>query len=127
MIVEATYVSCTQKPLLVGDIEGLHAVRNHTCLQCESSPANDAAEIVSLMVSLTGDFTDTDDSENFRYYLPPMIHSIYPRYGKKDGGTLVEVWGENFLNFDIQTRCGFGSKSTQAHFISNTYMTCKAP
>lgn len=56
-----------------------------------------------------------------------MIHAIYPRYGPKDGGTFVQVWGENFLNFDENTRCNFGSKSVEAHFISSNYMTCLSP
>ena len=46
-----------------------------------------------MIVSMTGDFTDCDDSITFRYYAPPKIDAIYPRYGKKDGDTLVEVWG----------------------------------
>lgn len=127
MIVDAQYVSCTKKPLTVEDIEGKHAVRDHHCLQCEASPLSDKAELVSLLVSLTGDFSDTADSATYRYYLPPEVHAIYPRYGIKDGGTLVEVWGKNFLNFDYNTRCGFGSKTTQADFKTDTYMTCKAP
>lgn len=32
------------------------------------SPPNSVAEIVGLSVSLTGDFSDTNDSEPFRYY-----------------------------------------------------------
>lgn len=78
-------------------------------------------------MSLTGDFSDTDDSATFRYYLPPEVHAIYPRYGIKDGETLVEVWGKNFLNFDYNTRCGFGTKTSLASFKSDSYMTCKAP
>ncbi len=83
--------------------------------------------MVSLMVSLTGDFTDTIDSEPFQYYVAPKVTAIYPRYGSKDGDTEVQVWGENFLNFAQHTRCGFGSKTTEAHFISSTYMICKSP
>jgi hypothetical protein len=127
MIVSATYVTCSKKPVTVNEIEGKRAVRDDFCLQCESSPAIAIPEVVSLMVSLTGDFTDSDDSEIFRYYLPPKITAIYPRYGIRDGNTLIEVWGENFMNFDYQVRCGFGSKTTQAHYISSTYMTCLSP
>jgi hypothetical protein len=39
----------------------------------------------------------------------------------------VEVWGENFLNFDENTRCNFGSKSVPARFINSNYMTCFSP
>jgi hypothetical protein len=112
MIVSASYVTCAKKPVTVDEIEGKHAIRDDYCLQCESSPAIAQAEVVSLMISLTGDFTDSDDSEIYRYYSPPKISAIYPRYGVRDGNTLVEVWGENFMNFDYQVRCGFGSKTT---------------
>lgn len=50
------------------------------------------------MVSLIGDFSDSDDSEPFSYYLPPEITAIDPHYGHKDGETLVRVWGKNFFN-----------------------------
>lgn len=111
MIVSATYVSCTENPLDMFSLEGKHKNRQATCLMCENSPQSDKAEIIPLSISLTGDFTDTNDSEPYRYYLPTQVKSIYPRYGPKDGGTFVQVWGENFLNFDDNTRCNFGSKS----------------
>lgn len=83
--------------------------------------------IVPLMISLTGDFTDSADSEPFRYYNNTRVHAIYPRYGPKDGGTVVQVWGENFLNYDENLRCNFGSRSVKATFKSSTYLICKAP
>lgn len=89
MIVDATYVTCSKKPLTVDLYEGKHADRDSHCLQCDASPPSAKAELVSLLVSLTGDFSDTADSEVFRYYLPPEVHAIYPRYGIKDGETTV--------------------------------------
>ena len=79
------------------------------------------------MISLTGDFTDSADSEPFRYYNNTRVHAIYPRYGPKDGGTVVQVWGDNFLNYDENLRCNFGTKSVKAQFKSSTYLICKAP
>jgi hypothetical protein len=78
-------------------------------------------------VSITGDFTDTDDSEPFRYYENPQISAIYPHYGPKDGETVVQVWGSNFLNFGEMTRCNFGSKSVPMQYKSSTYGICVAP
>jgi hypothetical protein len=63
MIVDATYVTCTKKPLTAFEKEGQRINRDDYCIQCESSPPNDKAEIINLMISLTGDFTDSDDSE----------------------------------------------------------------
>lgn len=67
------------------------------------------------------------NSVPYRYFPPTRIFGIYPRYGPKDGETVVQVWGENFLNFDEQTRCAFGSKSVPATFINSNYMVCVAP
>lgn len=96
-------------------------------MQCDNTPASARAEIVPFTISLTGDFSDVSNSVPFRFYPPTRIFGIYPRYGTKDGETVVQVWGENFLNFDEQTRCAFGSKSVPATFISSTYMICVAP
>ncbi len=53
-----------------------------------------------------------------------MIHAIYPRYGKKNGGTYVQIWGENFLNFDQYLRCAFGTKESPAYFVDEHYLYC---
>jgi ribosomal protein L37AE/L43A len=128
MIVPAQYVTCTEHPLSVEEIEGRHANRSAMCLACENNPANaGGAEIVPFSISLTGDFTDTDDSEPFRFYEPTKVTGIYPKYGPKDGDTFVQVWGENFLNMDQDLRCNFGSKSTVGHFVNSGYITCRAP
>lgn len=70
---------------------------------------------------------DTVASEPYRYYLPTKVNAIKPRSGLKDGNTFVEVWGENFLNFDDNTRCNFGSVSVKAHYVDSGYMTCISP
>ena len=80
-----------------------------------------------LTISLTGDFSDAVESLPYRYFATNKVYSIKPRYGPKDGQTLVEVWGENFLNFDENTRCNFGSKSVVAEFINPGYLRCRAP
>jgi hypothetical protein len=91
------------------------------------NPASAEAGFVNLSVSILGDFTDTNDSEPFRYYEPPTVTSIYPHYGPKDGETLVQVWGTNFLNYGEYLRCNFGSRSVQAHFYNSNYITCRSP
>ena len=88
-------------------------------MQCDNSPASNTPEIISFTVSLTGDFSDVTNSLPFRYYPPSRIYAIYPRYGPKDGDTVVQVWGENFLNFEQTTRCAFGTKSVLATFINS--------
>lgn len=39
----------------------------------------------------------------------------------------MEVWGENFLNFDELSTCNFGSVSVRAEFINSTRMICISP
>jgi hypothetical protein len=63
----------------------------------------------------------------FRYYPKQKVHAIYPRYGPKDGDTVVQVWGEHFLDLGDDFRCNFGTKSTKAHFINSGYIWCRAP
>ncbi len=96
MVVDATYIMCTSTPHRFDDKEAHHREKNDTCLQCDNSPASAHAEIVTLTVSLRGDFSDSENSVSFRYYLPTKVNAIYPRYGPKDGDTVVQVWGENF-------------------------------
>lgn len=75
-------------------------------------------------ISLTGDFTDSANSIRYRYYPDPKVIAIFPRYGKKNGGTFVEVWGQNFLNFDQYLRCGFGPRSVPAYYVDEGYIYC---
>ena len=100
--------------------------KNETCIICELSPQH-LPDIVPFSVSLLGDFTDVKNSVPYRFYDEPVIDYIYPRYGPKDGGTFVEVFGKNFLNFDQNLRCAFGSREVKAFYVSNEYMICYSP
>ena len=40
---------------------------------------------------------------------------------------MMDILGENFLNFDQTTRCAFGTKTVQATFINSNYMICVSP
>lgn len=62
----------------------------------------------------------------YRYYDALEIDGIYPRYGPKDGDTVVQVWGKNFLDLGDDFRCNFGTSSTKAHFINDQYIWCRA-
>mmetsp|Transcript_34677 Transcript_34677/g.53141 ORF Transcript_34677/g.53141 Transcript_34677/m.53141 type:complete len:244 (+) Transcript_34677:621-1352(+) len=127
MVVDADYVKCTKKPISFYEAErGMSAAKNETCVQCEASPKKEQPDIISLTVSLTGHFDDVYSSLPFRYYLPAQIGSIYPRYGPKDGDTVVQVWGQNFLDLGDDFRCNFGSRSTKAYFINENYIWCRA-
>lgn len=125
-IVNATYVLCSPNPRKVGDPEPTKEEKNETCIQCEISPEHEP-DIVPFSVSLLGDFSDSKNSIPFRYYKEPIISYITPTYGKKNGGTLIEVYGLNFLNFDQNLRCAFGSIEVKGYYVSPEYMICYSP
>lgn len=87
-IVDATYVKCAVTPPSFFSSE-VNADKSSTCIQCDAAPTVEQEGIVSLSVSLTGKFDDVDSSLPYRYYMKAEIHAIYPRYGPKDGGTVV--------------------------------------
>ena len=92
------WITCTKKPLHFYEAERAEK-RNFTCILCEDSPPNDKPEVVSLTISLSGKFDDVYSSLPYRYYDQVFVSNIYPRYGPKDGGTVVQVWGNNFFDF----------------------------
>ena len=124
--VNATYVRCSPHPRKVGEREPTQAERTEVCIQCENSKPH-KEDIVPFTVSLLGDFTDTLNSVPFRYYINPTVIWIYPRYGPKDGGTLVEVYGKDFLNYDQNLRCAFGSREVKAKYINENKIECVSP
>jgi hypothetical protein len=69
-------------------------------------------EIIPLTVSLTGTFEDVTSSHPYRYYKAAIVESIYPRYGPKDGNSVIKVWGKHFINLGDDFRCNFGSHSS---------------
>ncbi len=71
--VAATYVSCATAPRKYGEQEARKRTKNDTCIQCDNSPEVDTAEIIPLLVSLTGDFADAENSVPYRYYKPVSI------------------------------------------------------
>jgi len=127
-IVDADYIKCSEKPPSFYDKEKTSKEEKlSVCVQCDGSPIYDHAEIISLTVSLTGNFDDASSSLPYRYYNKLHVTGIYPRYGPKDGDTVVQVWGENFIDLGDDFRCNFGTKSTKAHFVDSGYLWCRTP
>ena len=125
-IVSAQWVKCSKRPPTF--YEGEHEqARNYTCLLCEDAPPNPKAEVVTFSVSLSGKFNDVYSSLPYRYYDPPVVYFIDPRYGIKDGGTQVWVKGQNFLNLGDDFRCNFGTRSTKAELVNSETLFCRTP
>jgi len=130
MIVDASYIRCSLAPPKFYEKEAKSGDSRlaHTCVQCESAPPKlDGEGIISLTVSLTGNFDDAESSMAYRYYNKLAVSAIYPRYGPKDGDSVIQVWGQNFLDLGEDFRCNFGVSSTKAHFIDSGYLWCRTP
>jgi hypothetical protein len=84
-------------------------------------------DIVPFTLSLLGDFTDTVNSLPFRFYDDPIVEKIFPEAGPQNGGTRVEVFGKNFLNYDQNLRCSFGSREVKATYVSDKKLICYTP
>jgi hypothetical protein len=127
VVVDATYVTCTQNRQRFDEKEARHKDRTFRCLACDNSPSVQSPTQVSFKVSVTGDFSDGVDEVIYTYYPKTSIYAFYPRYGPKDGDTPVQVWGDNFFDFGDETRCGFGTKTTRAKVFNSTYIECHSP
>lgn len=126
-IVKGTYVTCTPLPRNPDDPEPTTPEKTAHCIECDPNLPALEEDLVPFLVSVTGDFSDVENSVEFAYYSPPKINYIVPMYGQKNGGTVVTVYGENFIDFDQYLRCFFGTKAVPGIFISSTLMHCVAP
>lgn len=82
---------------------------------------------VTFAISLDGSFEDIKDITHFLFYKKVELLAIKPRHGPKDGGTIVQVWGKNFLDFADESVCAFGVRSVKAKVHNDGYLTCTAP
>lgn len=129
-IVQASYISCTPSARTRGQSgikEATKKERTATCVQCEASPPAAQSKPVTFAVSLTGDFTDVSSTATFYYYKLPRVKAIKPTHGPKGGGTRVQVWGENFVNYGDYVTCSFGTTAVKATVHDEGYITCSSP
>jgi len=126
-VVNADWITCTTEIEKVGEREAAKNERKDTCIVCDGAPSSLESRPVEFQVSLIGDFSDVTSSANYYYYKASRVAAIKPIHGPKDGGTNVQVWGENFVEFGDETRCTFGTKSVKATVHAPNYITCTAP
>lgn len=65
VVVDATYVTCSEHKTRYDMKEARHKDRQFRCLQCDNSPAVVSHKQVTFEVSVTGDFTDGVDQALF--------------------------------------------------------------
>lgn len=123
----AAYIGCTPQIKRAWEKEATKKERTATCIQCEGSPVSVESKPVRFAVSLTGDFSDVSSELNFYYYKLPRVKAIKPIHGPKGGGTHVQVWGENFVNYGDSVTCSFGTSAVKATVHDTGYITCTSP
>lgn len=126
-IVTGTFVRCSPSPRQPGEHEPTTAEKTEYCIECDYSPIFKEPDLVPFTVSVKGDFSDAFNSLEFNYYETPKIDYIVPMYGPRNGGTVVTVYGQNFIDFDQFLRCSFGPVSVPAKFLSSNVLQCVSP
>ena len=67
-IVDAVYTKCTPEPQDIGSEEPSTAEKTSSCIYCDPGPISTEEDVVPFSVSIKGDFSDTANSVEFRYY-----------------------------------------------------------
>jgi hypothetical protein len=69
----------------------------------------------------------TSSSSHIISVLPTsMVHYTTPQAGPTSGGTLVNVYGTNFIDVP-DLRCTFNGRLVKAQFVSTSQITCRTP
>ena len=92
------------------------------------APASDVFGSVVISVALNG-VQYSDAAGLFRYVSAWTINNIQPRVGQEIGGTLITVYGSNFVD-SSSVSCKFGEllvRKPQVQVLSSTLITCTAP
>lgn len=79
---------------------------------------------MTFTISLDGTFEDVRDYKTFIYEKPIKVTGFKPEMGVKDGGTQLEVWGENFYSYDDEAYCYVGTKASRATVYNSGYLRC---
>ena len=72
-IVRGTYVTCTPLPRNPDDPEPTTVEKTAHCIECDPSPPGIIEDMIPFLVSITGDFSDVENSVEFEYYTPPFF------------------------------------------------------
>ena len=68
----------------------------------------------------------TSNTLRYAYYAAEVVLAVQPSSGPADGGTLVTVWGRNFIDGPL-VRCRFGGATTSAVAVQASHLVCAAP
>ena len=106
-----------------GTLSAVHGVYiSSTNVSCVSP----MYQIGTISVEVTTNGVDySEDMVQYRYYASPAISHIVPSSGPTEGGTVVSVYGRNFIDSD-SLYCRFGNDSTVAgRWVSSDRVECQ--
>ena len=84
---------------------------------------SNSTEAVQVSVSLSGkDFVSAQ--QHFQYYLPPMVHSVYPEIVPVGEQTELVIRGSDFLPL-TEASCFVAGTKIPANVISRSEIRCK--
>ncbi len=93
-------------------------------ISCQS-PSSSEASVVPFWITF-GSISTTNE-HNFQYLDPWVLSSIKPSSGSVNGGTKIELIGENF-DPSIDVQCLFGGvQSVDTEIMSTTRVSCISP
>ena len=103
-------------------VEGLYL--STTRVQCVS-PMH---QIGSVSIEVTTNGVDySEDMVQYRYYASPAVSHVVPSSGPTEGGTVVSVYGRNFIDSD-SLNCRFGNDSVvSGRWVSSDRVECAMP
>lgn len=111
-----------------GDTTTSAEIISSSKMECLAPPVKmeDANKTISLQFSYNG-IEYSDSAVNFLYYRQLMITRITPTTGPLEGGTVVDVFGSDFIESSL-LMCRFGLLATApASFINASYIQCISP
>ena len=79
-------------------------------------------QIGSVPIEVTTNGVDySEDMVQYRYYASPAVSHVVPSSGPTEGGTVVSVYGRNFIDSD-SLNCRFGNESVvSGRWVSRSY------
>lgn len=107
-----------------------------TAIVCQlPAVSNPSAGVVAVSVSVNGhDFPTSESGMMFALTVAPRAGSIFPEFGPSSGGTVMQVFGENFGDDLDPLSCVFefgegetASISVAAEYVGQGFVRCTAP
>ena len=69
----------------------------------------------------------SEDMVQYRYYASPAVSHVVPSSGPTEGGTVISVYGRNFIDSD-SLNCRFGNDSVvSGRWVSSDRVECEMP